>query len=270
MRGRNRWSMAVLGLGLGLGLGLSGTVSTAFGGDEPSAGPTQAKAGTGSTWGHGHWWLKSGVCPKCAEMSQNSRGVIPPAPTAMTATGSGRGDCSVCDPSGRVVHRTYPGTPVLAGASVSAASRVLVTPRLTPPAVNPSALASNGAVPPGFAVVGESNPASEPEPIGVMRTDYRQGPALGASTSYAAGRASTWDGSNAPGRASTGLDPTMGLIPPPSLQGGRRSHVLRTLLVGRFENNRRLDRQRQAHAAISYGDASQNAKEIPASMVYGR
>lgn len=257
MRGRNRWSMAVLGLGLALG----GASSRALGGDEPGTEPARSSRKADLSRGHRHWRLMSGVCPKCAEMSRRSGGAIPQAPPAVEPTGPGPVVCGECAhplPSGR---RAYPGNPSLARAS----SSVRPAGSLTPPSINPSALASNGGMPPGFAVVGEASPSTEPEPIGVMRTDYRQEPAPSSWASFPPGRATTWNGTNPSGRT----DPTMGLIPAPTPRVNRKSHLLRNIVFGRYEN-RRVERMRQAHASISYGDSTQPAKELPASMVYGR
>ena len=167
MRGRNRWSMAVLGLGLGLGIGW--TASPALGDDPWSLQPEQVKSSPGSTWGHHHWRLGSGVCPKCAKISQNSGGAIPPAPAVMPPLVSSSSACANCGSSRNAPGQAAPTTPVLAGDAV------------------PPPPGANRAMPPGFAVVGEPTPSSEPEPIGVMQTNYRQGASTSASPVFPPG-----------------------------------------------------------------------------------
>ncbi len=119
------------------------------------------------------------------------------------------------------------------------------------------AVASDKA--PGRAVVS----AGEPEPIGVMRTNYTaSAPAAGAVA--APGRATVQNGS-------VGHTPFMSPTPEST------PHILGHLfgfaeIRNDFQDWResRGKRKRDSHAAIPYGIDGSKVEELPASMVYGK
>lgn len=107
----------------------------------------------------------------------------------------------------------------------------------------------------------------EPEPMGVMQTNYNAGgpaPMSGGMAASAPGRASVGGsgGGATPGQA--------GPIRPPVHNRPRvLGHLLGLPSFGRLSAEE-MARKQSAHAAIRYDNAAPTVNELPASMVYGR
>lgn len=127
---------------------------------------------------------------------------------------------------------------------------------------------------PGHASVGPKQAAgsarvggavsAEPEPMGVMQTNYNAG-----------GPAPMGGGMSAPGRASVGgggggLPSQSGPIRPPVHNRPRIiGHLFGLPNFGTLSAEQQA-RKQSAHAAIRYDNLSPTVNELPSSMVYGR
>jgi hypothetical protein len=116
----------------------------------------------------------------------------------------------------------------------------------------------------GFAVVG--GPSAEPAPIGVAR---------GTTNSWADPRMAAMPRRPGAGPYDPSVVPT-GVPQAPSPMSGPghdRPHIISHMLhFPKFgqHHQERLDRQREKHAAIAYGDPNEKVTELPASVVYGK
>jgi hypothetical protein len=147
-----------------------------------------------------------------------------------------------------------------------------------PVVIGEHVVSSGGPNAPGYAVVGgpESAPGyaevngggagAEPVPIGVARGGLNApiDPRMAAAMSPAGG------GSYDPAvmQSSVPAAPT-----PMSGPGHNRPHIISHLfglpILGKY-HDKELDKERQQHAAVAYGDPKQKVTELPASVVYGQ
>jgi hypothetical protein len=123
---------------------------------------------------------------------------------------------------------------------------------------------------PGYSVLSSSVVASDPMPIGVMRTSYNT------------------QESNAPGYATVGPVPGRGpqaapTAPQPAMTSSgmdfvspprhKRPHILSHLFgLDAFGHRREMiEAERKSdHAALRYGQTNEAVTELPASLVYGQ
>ncbi len=138
-----------------------------------------------------------------------------------------------------------------------------------------SGMAFVGGEAPGYASVGMLG-STEPAPVGVMRTNYQNGAGpglpMGALPMGAPPMAPGPYGPNAmPARAAAGWgQPPMAQSM--SYPGHRRPHMLGHILGFRSRRSlgaARVEREREAHAAIRYDSPATSPEALPASMVYG-
>jgi hypothetical protein len=119
---------------------------------------------------------------------------------------------------------------------------------------------------PGYAVVGEAMVGSEPAPVGVapVRNQGAMGPRMAAM----GGRAGS--GPVDPSVVPTNLPPAqVALSSPPSSRPHIISHLFGLPMIGQHQRER-MEREREKHAAIAYGQVDSQVTEVPASMVYGK
>jgi hypothetical protein len=122
-----------------------------------------------------------------------------------------------------------------------------------------------GAEAPGYAVIGEGEFGSDPAPVGVskMRNHGAMDPRM------AAAGARPGAGQVDPSVVPTNLPPAqVALSSPPSSRPHIISHLFGIPNFGRAHRDR-LDRERQKHASIAYGQVDTKVTEVPASLVYG-
>lgn len=124
--------------------------------------------------------------------------------------------------------------------------------------------AGNSPYGPGYAVAGASVVSDEPMPIGVMRTNYRPGPAAAAMPGPMA--------APAPGMMPYAAPMPHDEAPFAGAKPARRHSVLRTMLGLNGFNRWSAEREAQAkaaHAREAYGQSGY-ATSVPAGMIYGR
>lgn len=223
----------------GLACALPSSAKAGFpGGDFPGAGKPRAKVLGGAR--------PARLCADCQAKLMASSGqpapmVISGTPTAVLASGP----CTTCE----------------GGAPVAPGYAVVGEGSPTP------VLASSGGAP-GHAVVGGMMASAEPIPVGVVRTNYHQGPSAPGSleASVAANRGGAPSAAPIPHARPNEVPPSM--FSPPR---HRRPRVVSQLLGMPDWGRRRAEaqaRSRENHAMTSYGPAAA-ASELPASMVYG-
>jgi hypothetical protein len=186
---------------------------------------------------------KSGqFCAECAAKMQ-AQGMTPP-PAMIAATSGG---CATC---GTVTTATAPGYAIVGDGSPS-----------------PVMASANGGAP-GYAIVGGTMVSSEPAPVGVMRTNYRDdGPAHGAPGASVA--------PNRPGIANVGGIPYAqpNEVPPSLYAPPKRRHSILAKIIGIPDFGRGRaeaeSRARENHAMTSYAPNGGSPADLPASVVYG-
>jgi hypothetical protein len=132
--------------------------------------------------------------------------------------------------------------------------------------VNAPGYAVVGGEAPGYAVIGEGMVGSEPLPVGVakMRNHGAADPRMAAMS----GRPGS--GPVDPSVVPTNLPPGQVALASPS---ANRPHIISHLFglpnFGQHHRDR-VDKERQKHASIAYGQAERPVTELPASLVYGK
>ena len=214
---------------------------------------SRSQAGT-ATPSHRHGLFNKGyVCPACAAkrakgQSQVRMSAVAPLPDGSRIVGCAHSQNGVCAECKALLE--MPGQ--------------LTT--VAPPAMTDSGRAVASDAAPGHAVA----EAGEPEPIGVMQTNFRQnaGPSgMPAGMAGASGAPSAMPAAPAgPGRA-----------PFLSDTGEARPYILAhffglSAMHRDIQDAREMKvrRKREAHAAISYGTTSGTVDEVPASAVFGK
>ncbi len=193
------------------------------------------------------------VCAKCMKKLE-SQG----PPTAVVMEGVQPGLCSTCQMA--AIEASAPL--ILEGHAVGNPPGTVVVEGGQPGAVMTSA--------PGHAVVGEAAPTGEPEPIGVMRTNYTESSAAPAPTQAASGKAVVDTMEKAPKkgwRKQPKPDPANG-----SSAGRDLELEWSHLFLPRFGAIRqaRKDAEKAAHAQVRYDDKQQQVTELPAKVVFSR
>lgn len=163
----------------------------------------------------------------------------------------------------------YAGAPMLAPGETIVSGPTIVSERVvsvTDPQA-PGHAVVGGEDTAGYAVVGgQPGPAADPTPIGVARGAYA---AAAADPRMAQAMRQPGRGAFDPAVMPTSIPPAP---TPMSGPGHNRPHVISHILgipkFGRLHQER-VDKKRQEHAAITYGDGSK-VTELPASMVYGQ
>src|SRR5262249_15188799 len=123
-----------------------------------------------------------------------------------------------------------------------------------------------GGEAPGYAVIGEAMVGSEPVPVGVARR--RNHGALDPRMAATAARPGS--GPVDPSVVPTNLPPgQVALAAPASNRPHIISHLFGLPNFGQHHRDR-VDRERQKHASIAYGQLDHPVTEIPASLVYGK
>ena len=119
---------------------------------------------------------------------------------------------------------------------------------------------------PGYAVIGEAMVGSEPAPVGVakMRNHGAMDPRMAASGARPG--SAPVDPSVVP----TNLPPAQVALSSPA---SNRPHIISHLFglpnFGQYHRDR-IERERQKHASIAYGQVESHVSEVPASLVYGK
>jgi hypothetical protein len=118
----------------------------------------------------------------------------------------------------------------------------------------------------GYAVVGEAMVGSEPSPVGVapVRNQGAMDPRMAAMG------ARPGSGPVDPSVVPTNLPPAqVALSSPPSNRPHIISHLFGLPMLGQ-RSRERMEREREKHASIAYGQVESQVTEVPASMVYGK
>jgi len=254
--------LARFGLGLcGLALIASAVVKA----DDPAVGPGDAAVPQDAqVAGHHHkglfGWRHCVECQRAWAKKRSGVDVPPPPSSAMAAAMAGPvvhdhnqgGGCAACQ-AGTIV-----SGPVSVVESYPAGHAVMGGPVMA------------GNYPPGYAVMGGgAGPGMaglDPTPVGVSRSGQTQwnNPRVAAAPRSGAG---SYDPSVMPSSmipAQTALDnPSNGH---PHVLG----HLFGVGAISRHRREMREDKQRDAHASISYDPAARPVNEVPASLVYGK
>ena len=146
---------------------------------------------------------------------------------------------------------------------------VIVSERvLTPAEANAAGYAVVGGPEsaPGYAVVNGGAAGAEPTPIGVARGGLN----MPVDPRMAAAMPRPGAGSYDPAVMPTSVPPPPA---PMSGPGHDRPHIISHIFglpkLGRHHEER-VERRREQHAAIAYGDRTQKVNELPASVVYSQ
>jgi hypothetical protein len=250
--------MKVLCLGVAA-LGLSAGSSVWAGDDEAPCPKCESGEGHGIFHRIRHKHVHSQpmhVCAKCMKKIQNQG---PPA--TVVVEGVQPGLCPTCQMA--ALESSAPL--IIEGHAVANPPGTIIVEDGQPGTV----LASSGA---GHAVVGEAAPAGEPEPIGVMRTNYTEAAVVAptpSQTQAASGKAVVDTMERAPkhGWRKPKPDPANG-----SSAGRDLELEWSHLFLPRFGTIRqaRKDAEKAAHAQVRYDDNQQQVTELPAKVVFGR
>jgi hypothetical protein len=164
----------------------------------------------------------------------------------------------------------YPGAPGMAAAGTVVSGPVLVREYYVgagAPNAPGYAVVGGPETAPGMAVVnGGEQPGAEPTPIGVARSGLN----AQADPRMAAAMRRPGAGSYDPAVMPTSVPP-----PPTPMAGPGHnrphviSHVLGLPILGKHHEER-VEKRRERHSAVAYGDPNEKVTELPASMVYGR
>ena len=251
-----------------LGLGLCGVVlgaASAVQADDSPAPPDVTAALAAQATGHHHKGLFGWRhCVECQRAwAKKHDGVdVPPPPANLPAT---------LVPGQAVHDHNSPARCAACEAGAVVTGPVTIVESYPPghAVVGGPAMAANS--PPGYAVVGGSTgpvmAGGGPAPVGVSRSGqtHWNAPRMAAS---------------GPRPGSSPYDPAVtpsSMIPAQTALAGPQSgrpHVISHLFgfggISRHAREQREDREREAHASISYNPPAQPVNEVPASMVYGK
>jgi hypothetical protein len=163
----------------------------------------------------------------------------------------------------------YPGGPPIAPHGAVVSAPVVINQYVVGPA-DPNApgyaVVGGPEAAPGYVMMNAGAAGDEPTPIGMARG----GQMAMANPGMAAAMPRPGAGSYDPAVMPTSVPP------PPSPMSGpghNRPHVISHLfglpIIGKHHEER-VEKRREQHAAVAYGDPNQKVNELPASAVYGQ